>query len=53
MDGATPIVVIDTDSILLSLQKASLKNREAHEREKSEQQQQQIKHNGCNGTNGV
>jgi hypothetical protein len=51
MDGATPIVVIDTDSILLSLQKASLKNREAQEKEKAEQQP--LKLNGCNGTNGV
>jgi hypothetical protein len=29
MDGATPIVVIDTDDILQSLQKATLKNKEA------------------------
>lgn len=28
MDGATPIVVIDTDDILQSLQKATLKNKE-------------------------
>jgi hypothetical protein len=27
-DGATPIVVIDTEDILLSLQKATLKNKE-------------------------
>jgi hypothetical protein len=30
-DGATPIVVLDTEDILLSLQKATLKNKEAHE----------------------
>lgn len=29
MDGATPIVVIDTDDILLSLQRATQKNKEA------------------------
>lgn len=34
MDGATPIVVIDTDDILLSLQKATQKNRETAQREK-------------------
>lgn len=28
MDGATPIVVVDTDDILQSLQKATLKNKE-------------------------
>jgi hypothetical protein len=50
MDGATPIVVIDTDQILLSLQKATIKNREAQEREKGEQK----KLNGCSlNQNGV
>lgn len=29
MDGATPIVVIDTDDILQSLQRATQKNKEA------------------------
>jgi hypothetical protein len=29
MDGATPIVVIDTDDILKSLQRATQKNKEA------------------------
>lgn len=48
MDGATPIVVIDTDDILLSLQKATLKNKEAQEREK-ENTARQLQ-NGINGT---
>jgi hypothetical protein len=31
MDGATPIVVIDTDDILLSLQRASIQqNKDTH-----------------------
>jgi hypothetical protein len=29
MDGATPIVVIDTDDILQSLQRATQRNKEA------------------------
>ena len=28
MDGATPIVVIDTDDIIASLQRATLRNKE-------------------------
>lgn len=42
MDGATPIVVIDTDDILQSLQKATLKNKE---RESLILQQQNGSHN--------
>lgn len=49
MDGATPIVVIDTDDILQSLQKATLQNREAQERERSKNED----HKKCNGTNGI
>lgn len=49
MDGATPIVVIDTDDILLSLQRATIKNKEAEKREKLEEE----RHSKCNGTNGV
>ena len=46
MDGATPIVVIDTNDILHSLQKATIKNKE---RESANRQQNaQI---GLNGTN--
>lgn len=48
MDGATPIVVIDTNDILLSLQKATLQNKEAQERERIEEH-----HSKCNGTNGA
>lgn len=42
MDGATPIVVIDTDDILLSLQRATQKNKEAaaQESEKSKDRSQ-------------
>lgn len=36
MDGATPIVVIDTDDILQSLQRATQRNKEAAQMESSE-----------------
>lgn len=39
MDGATPIVVIDTDDIIQSLQRASLKNKEAAKDEDSPSQE--------------
>jgi hypothetical protein len=65
-DGATPIVVIDTDDILMSLQKATLKNKERESAARLPRQQtlprlpqssslsnihQQTQHK-CNGTNG-
>lgn len=48
MDGATPIVVIDTNDILHSLQKATIKNKE---RESANRQQNAQTLNGSNGTN--
>lgn len=39
MDGATPIVVIDTDDILQSLQKATLRNKEAAQQQNETKQQ--------------
>lgn len=33
MDGATPILVIDTDDILMSLQRATQKNKEKEQLE--------------------
>lgn len=48
MDGATPIVVIDTNDILHSLQRATVKNKE---RESAKQQQNSQTLNGLNGPN--
>lgn len=39
MDGATPIVVIDTDDILQSLQRATLRNKEAAQQQNETKQQ--------------
>jgi hypothetical protein len=51
MDGATPIVVIDTDDILQSLQKATQRNKEAAQQsESSEMSKPQSPRNGY--TNG-
>ena len=52
MDGATPIVVIDTDDILLSLQKATLQNKESN-KEAQETEKLEEHHSKCNGTNGA
>jgi hypothetical protein len=43
MDGATPIVVIDTDDILMSLQKATIKNREAEQKKDRESENNETK----------
>ena len=48
MDGATPIVVIDTNDILHSLQKATIKNKERESANRQQNAQSQI---GLNGTN--
>jgi hypothetical protein len=45
MDGATPIVVIDTDDILQSLQRATQKNKEAA-KEATEQTKSRVHTNG-------
>lgn len=49
MDGATPIVVIDTDDILISLQKATRINLEAaQEQQKSSEVKPSRNHmNAC------
>lgn len=48
MDGATPIVVIDTDDILISLQKATRKNLEAaQEQQKSSEVKPSHQRNAC------
>jgi hypothetical protein len=46
MDGATPIVVIDTDDILQSLQRATQKNREAAKEELENETKSRIHTNG-------
>lgn len=50
MDGATPIVVIDTNDILHSLQKATIKNKERESANRQQNAQPQPL-NGSNGTN--
>lgn len=47
MDGATPIVVIDTEDILQSLQKATVKNKERESANRTPQPQNGS-HNGTN-----
>lgn len=50
MDGATPIVVIDTDDILQSLQRATQKNKEAAQQIESSETVKQTQRNHVNGT---
>jgi hypothetical protein len=51
MDGATPIVVIDTDEILLSLQKATQNNKEAAKNaEKEDAKSQSHRSHTSNGS---
>lgn len=50
MDGATPIVVIDTDDILLSLQRATQKNKEAAQESNNSEAKPQSPRNYTNGS---
>lgn len=50
MDGATPIVVIDTDDILQSLQRASQRNKEAAQELEASEVKPQSPRNYTNGS---